>query len=247
MSLRDIVSTVEGQERSLTVYAPPEKTGLANELEEYFTSQHVSITFRACEADEQPRAELAGPDSAERLVAVELSSLERLVGGDPPEDPCVGARPYAPLLAHLDEATFTSYDHEQMLTTTREIEDRAWRAGEGHLVAGFQQFSNFRSQVEAYRTLGETDLDIDIYAAPDVDPPEGPYTLHATTDPDITETWFVAFDGDGDPGQASALVAEERAAGEFYGFWTYDKELVDSILDAVAGRVVDFEAIRQNL
>jgi DICT domain-containing protein len=247
MSLRDIVATVEGQERSLTVYAPPEKTGLANELEEYFTSQHVSIRFRACGAEEQPRAELTAPDSGERLAAVELSSLERLVSGDPPEDPSVGSRPYAPLLAHLDESTFTSYDEAQMLTTSREIEDRAWRAGTGHLVAGFQQFSNFRSQADAYRTLGQTDLEIDIYATPDVDPPEGPYDLHATTDPDVIETWFVAFDGDGDPGQASALLAEERAQGEFYGFWTYDKDLVDTIVAAAEGEAIDLEAIRQRL
>jgi DICT domain-containing protein len=242
-TLHDLVAAVEGRSKQLTVYAPESKAPLANELEEYFASQNVDITFRSDNGTE-PRAELAD-ETGEALVAVEIESLEALVSGSP--GPLgVEQRPYAPLLAHLDETTFTSYDRRQMVHASREIEDRAWRERGGHLLAGFQHLSNFAAQAEVYRTLADAGIDIDVYGVADTEVPEGPFTVHAAgdTDLDIAGTWFVVFDGDGNDDQKSALLAEERDDG-FYGFWTYDPTLVDAVIATLEGEAIDLDSVRR--
>jgi len=238
-TLHDLVAAVEGRSKRLTVYAPAGKAALANELEEYFESQNVDIVFRSDEGT-TPRAELAD-EAGEPLVAVELESLEALVSGTP--GPLgVDQRPYAPLLAHLDETTFTSYDRRQMVHASREIEDRAWRERGGRLLAGFQYLSNFADQVEVYRTLAGANIDIDVYGVADVDSPEGPFTIHTGAGIDVASVWFVAFDGGSRDEQKSALLATERSEG-FYGFWTYDPTLVDAVIAVVDGEPVDLDAV----
>jgi hypothetical protein len=43
----------------------------------------------------------------------------------------------------------------------------------------------------------------------------------------------VAYDGDGDDGDKSVLLAQERDPNEFYGFWTDDPSVVDETIDRV--------------
>jgi hypothetical protein len=66
------------------------------------------------------------------------------------------------------------------------------------------------------------------------EPPEiDGVTLHQEDTREIAESWFVVFDGAGDPLDACALLAEERGDTDerlFYGFWTYDPAIVDDIL-----------------
>ncbi len=243
VTLHDLVAAVEGRSKQLAVYAPEEKAALANELEEYFDSQNVAITFHS-DNDTHSRAELTD-ETGERLVAVEIESLEALVSGTP--GPLgVDQRPYAPLLAHLDETTFTSYERRQMMHASREIEDRAWRERGGRLLAGFQLVSNFADQAEVYRTLAGANIDIEVFGVADTDLPEGPFDIHTEedTDIDVGNVWFVAFDGNGRDEQKSALLAEERGEG-FYGFWTYDPALVDAVIDVVDGKPVDIDAVRR--
>ena len=49
------------------------------------------------------------------------------------------------------------------------------------------------------------------------------------TAPEIGSFWFLAFDGGSEPQNACALLAEERSPEAFYGFWTYDEDLVGAI------------------
>jgi len=242
-TLPALVAVVEERRKELVVYAPPERASLANELGEYFDSQNVDVTFRT-DVETEPRAELRD-EHGERLVAVELDSLEALLS-DPPAPLGADQRPYAPLLAHLEETTFTSYDRRQMIHASREIEDRAWRERGGRIVAGFQSLSNFRPQADVYRTLAEADITVDVYGVADADPPEGGFRVHPAESVDavVGETWFVAFDGNGRDEQKCALLAEEREGG-FYGFWTYDPTLTDAVIAAVDGDPVDIDAVRR--
>jgi DICT domain-containing protein len=139
------------------------------------------------------------------------------------------------VLDELDETMFTSYDTERMVAASKEIEDRAWRGAAGELHAGFQTCRRFASQADVYDDIARRGrLDVHVYAHPegsdDFEPPPGP-TLHLSAATEIHDTWFVAFDG-GDVEEAKcALLAEERMPGSFYGFWTYDPETVDAIID----------------
>ncbi|WP_336036941.1 DICT sensory domain-containing protein [Halobacterium yunchengense] len=229
MRLRDVVSAVRDRELTLTVYTDPEAAVVAA-LREYFASRNVAVQA-AGDADHPEHAVLS--DDGEFLAAVGVDGLRSLTDGGTRE---VGERaPYGPLLAHLDRTTFTSYSRRQMLAASREIEDRAWRAGAGRLDAGFQRASNFATERETYARLAATDLDVHVYGVRDepVDVPDG-VAFHGTDAPDVAATWFVVFDGGGDERQASALVAVEREdADGFYGFWTYDPGLVDEVSAAV--------------
>jgi DICT domain-containing protein len=48
---------------------------------------------------------------------------------------------------------------------------------------------------------------------------------------EIATVWFVIFDGAGQDLAKTALLAEERSPGSYYGFWTYDPVFVDRIID----------------
>ncbi|GAA0659176.1 DICT sensory domain-containing protein [Salarchaeum japonicum] len=231
MGLRDIVSGVESREKTLTVYTPTD--ALADAVRDYFASQNVRVAHEPVADAADARVELSDGDG-ERVTSVDVEAVDELVSGRSNRE-FGDAVPYRALLEHLDRATFTSYDRRQMVTASREVEDRAWRVGEGLLVAGFQTLSTFETQHEAYRLLAETNLDVHVYGAPDADVASVGTTLHPVDSPDVRETWFVAFDGGPSPEQKSALLAEEREPGEFYGFWTYDPDTVDRIIDAVPG------------
>ncbi|MFB6269227.1 MAG: DICT sensory domain-containing protein [Halobacterium sp.] len=228
MSLREVVDTVRGREKTLAVYTTPE-TDVVGELREYFASQNVSV--EAVDAGSEPEHAVLS-DGDEFLTAVSIDALRSLTDGSVREfgEPA----PYGPLLEHLDRTTFTSYSRRQMLEASREIEDRAWRAGDGRLYAGFQYASNFASESDAYAQLAATDLDVHVYGAPDesVDVPDG-VTYHGAAIPDVASSWFVIFDGGGDEMQVSALLAHEEPDGGFYGFWTYEVGLVDDALAAI--------------
>jgi len=227
MSLREVVATVRGREKTLTVYTDP-GTSVVPELREYFASQNVAIEEADAGSDPE-HAVLA--DDGEFLTAVGIDALRSLTDG---RARAIGEdAPYSRLLSHLDRTTFTSYNHRQMMQASREIEDRAWRTGEGALYAGFQRLSNFAGERSTYERLAGTDLDVHVYGLPDETDgvPDG-VTFHGSAIPDVESLWFVVFDGGCDPQQACALLAEEREDG-FYGFWTYDADLVDDALDAL--------------
>jgi len=101
----------------------------------------------------------------------------------------------------------------------------------------FQSLSAFRAQQSAYRGLAErTDLDVHVYAvdAPAEAVADRPWTLHTEPRDEVDRYWFLAFDGADDDARACALVAEQRTEETFYGTRTYDPELVDRVLDALA-------------
>jgi DICT domain-containing protein len=225
MSLREILETVENREKRLTVFDPPSDE-IVEQLREYFASQTVEITVGTTDSDLSGYAVLSDSDADDEvLAAVDLRHL-----GDPTAD---DPSPFAPIIEHLDDTTFTSYDISQMMAATREVEDRAWRKGEGVLHAGFQRTEAIKQQVDVYEDLASKDIEIHAYTAPSPDVPEiDGVTIHQEDTPEIKQSWFVVFDGAGDPYDACALLAEERGDTDerrFYGFWTYDPEIVEEI------------------
>jgi len=146
------------------------------------------------------------------------------------------------VLDSLDETLFTSWSIDRMVAASREIEDRAWRVGDGTLHAGFQTLSTLRGELDRYERLSQSPIDVHTYATPDAEPPdERPFQLHLDRSDELAESWFVVFDGgsaaagDGVT-QKCALLAEERGPRNFYGFWTYDASTVDYIIDYLRTR-----------
>jgi DICT domain-containing protein len=228
MSLRELIAGVEGHEKTLTVFNADES--VVTELREYFADRNVSI-----ESEETPSGKpgkfVTLSDGDEVLTAAGSSDLRRMLE-DEGVTLGIRERPYQPILDHLDDTLFTSWNVDQMVAASREIEDRAYRVGSGTLHAGFQYISTLQNELPVYERLGSTDVDVHAYAFPDTDPPDNDeFTLHIVRADEIRETWFVVFDGGPNPGDKCALLAEERDSRTFYGFWTYDEGTVDWILD----------------
>ncbi len=230
MNFREAIDAVERERKTLVVYSTEPNT----ELVDQFETKNVTVEYKQLRS--------VGPN--EFLVirsedgfqgAIGLTALREfltppvLVPWSDDFDPSS----FRDLRTLLDETVFTSFDKRQMLATSREIEDRAWRVETGSLHVGFQSFSAFQDQMDVYRRLAaDTNLDIYIYGRVDWQPPRIPNTTFcARTAGEIGQVWFLVYDGDGDDQQKCALVAEERDEGEFFGFWTYKSATVDELLD----------------
>ena len=234
MALGDVVRGVESRGKQLTVFDPP-SDAVVDELRDYFASQQVRIEVGESDGALSGYAVLSDEVDDLVLAAVDLRELDGpLVAGVDER------RRFESVLEHLAGTTFTSYDVDQMLAATREMEDRAWRRGTGELHAGFQRVGALRAQKAVYEDLSKKRLDTHVYCAPDPDVPdvEG-VTVHQEDTAEIRESWFVVYDGD--PSDACALLAEQRGGpGErrFYGFWTYDPEIVARVCDHLDERYV---------
>lgn len=225
MSLTDLVAGVEDAEKTLTVFNP--EHGVVGELRERFADRNLAIVAETT---------LGGPRNfvvlSHRGSLVTAVDAAELVGSES-QNASGPSAAYRPILDHLDETTFTTYDRRAMLAASREIEDRAWRVGEGSLRAGFRTVDHFERQRTTYERIGGRDgLSVHAYAAPSsrFRPAEN-VRFHLERGAEIRDTWFVAFDGGSEGNDQCALVAEERDPGRFYGFWTYDSETVEFVVD----------------
>lgn len=232
-SFAALIEQFETRRRTVTVHAP----ALPDALARLFDTRHIEL-----EHEFLPR------EAAEPFLTV--TEGERYIGSvDLPAvydfghpkiheigSPDLVDAAYQRLTSLLPDMVFSSLDRRQLLATSREFEDRAWRVGSGRLHVGFQQLSKLRPQADVYTALCDRGLDVHAYGEPDWRPPfTSRLTLHLDG-PEIENVWFMAYDGGDNPDQACGLVAEERSPGSFTGVWTYDSETVDLIFQ-VASRI----------
>ncbi|KTG27034.1 DICT sensory domain-containing protein [Haloferax profundi] len=226
MSLSELIAGVAAAERTLTVFNPRE--GVVDRLAEHFEDRNVSVEAATVDSGPSNYAVLGTGEKFHTAVDVAhvLKDAEDVEPGFERES-------YAPILDHLDETLFTSYDRQKMLNATREIEDRAWRVGAGQLHSGFQTGDNLDPQLESYNRLGErNDLFVHAYIYPSADVPKvDNFQLHLARSAEVRRSWFVVYDGNGVDDYKCGLVAEEQPDGQgFRGFWTYDPSTVDYVL-----------------
>jgi len=249
-SLRELVADIERTATTITVFAPEPH----EELLDQFSTRNVEVAHESLPAVADSGFVLVQQNGA-ALGSIGLDALREAnrttvapPWGDRGDSPA-----YRQFLSLFRETAFSTDSRRELLATTREIEDRAWRTGDGRLRAGFQSLTAYRDQLPVYRRLGsETDLDVHVYGRPDWTPPpiEG-VRLHEEVAADIAQVWFVVFrdtaaerdagrpaggsDAAASRGSNScALLAEEREPDRYFGFWTYDDELVASIDDHLA-------------
>jgi hypothetical protein len=202
------------------------------ELGTFFQTQNVRSTVDRT-ASGKPTEIGVLSDATGVLAVVDVSTLRDLLEDVPTGtgDLGIADEEYESVLRHLGETTFTSRDTEQLLYASREIEDRARRVGRGSIHAGFQRCSVIAEQRSIYADLARRDVSVHAYGVPDARPPDlGSGHVHALSTDEIAEMWFVVFDGGGDDTQKTALLAHEHDENTFYGFWTYNPSIVDTVL-----------------
>lgn len=228
-TLPAIVREVEGGAPTLTLFNDDADRAERETLRSYFDVQTVS--FRRGEtADGLPRNFLVLHDGETFRAAASLDDVYPAI--DPQSSMLAASDPehieYPDLLREIDQSVFTDYGRRRMTVASREIEEHAYRNG-GRLHAGFQSLSNAKPQARLYRSLaGAEAVETHLYGVGDWAPPGG-HVLHEYDDPEIRQSWFVVLDAPEDRDKR-ALLAEERGDGEFYGFWTYDADTVETIL-----------------
>ncbi|XVH31027.1 DICT sensory domain-containing protein [Haloferacaceae archaeon DSL9] len=226
MSLIELISTVEAHQKTLTVVNTDSK--VVEQLREQFADRNVEVVEGGLDGNDSSFAMLSA--DGEFVTAI---GIDRVLADDRTVQPGFEPKRYRPILDELDETMFTSFSNGKMVAASREIEDRAWRMGNGTLHAGFQTLSNVEKTNDVYEHLGtREDLTVLAYAAPEGEVPDhSNYLINIERAPEIRATWFVVYDGGGVDANKCALLAEERETGRFYGFWSYDPATVDYLTD----------------
>lgn len=234
MSLSELIAGVEAHEQTLTVFNAG--VSVTDDLRDRFADRNVRVV-RETTGSGRPGEFLTLSDHDGVYAATDIDSFYESLDD---RTRVLGTDAARGVLDHLDETLFTSWSISRMVAASREIEDRAWRVGEGALHAGFQTLSTLEGERDLYERLGDSAVEVHAYAVPDIDPPaHSTFQLHLDRSEEIATSWFVAFD-DGiesdETTQKCALLAEERDPREFYGFWTYDPSTVDYIVDHLESR-----------
>lgn len=224
--LQSLFADISRTDTRFIVYAPAESA-----IPSWLTTHNVAVTHEPLPQD-GPDPFLAIESAGTFSGALTLAHLDDLLTPPVvrPGETEVASEGYQILFDVLHESIFTALHRDQLLTVSREIEDRAYRVGTGTLRVCFQTFSTFKSQLPVYRHLAtQTDLDIHIYAVADWEPPAIPgITYYDISGTDLELYWLLAFDGGSESSDACALIARDE--GETYtGYWTDDRELLDRI------------------
>lgn len=225
-SFRDALDRIAAQHKTITVYG----SVVHPELVEQFGGRNATVVHRPLPPG-YDRGFVVVTEREEFLGSMSLDALDALTTPPivSPWDREVGL---GRLYELLDSTLFASFDRRQMLATAREIEDRAWRTASGTLYTGFQRPDALATQTGVYTRLAtRPGLDIHLFVQADWPPPEVPgVTVHALSAGEIGRYWFLLFDGGGEDDLKCGLVAEERSRGSYYGFWTYEPDMVDELL-----------------
>lgn len=234
-SFRDAIERVSRRHKTITVYAPEVQPDLVDQ----FGIRNATVVHRPLPPGHE-QGFVVITERGEYLGSMSLDAFDALTAPPitPPWDRDISL---GRLYDLLDNTLFASFDRRQMLAATREIEDRAWRTGRGTLYAGFQRPEALAAQAGVYSRLAtHTTLDIHVFLQADWSPPSIPgVTIHTIPAGEVGRFWFVLFDGGGTDDLKCGLVAEERSRGVYYGFWTYEPDLVDDLFAYVRETYVE--------
>ena len=149
------------------------------------------------------------------------------------------------LLTQLDQSVFgaSAADKGLLIDVSHSVELLANRTGSGRLHAGFQWLSNLVEDEQAariYERLGASGVDVHVYGVPDTDAALSGVTVHGIDNQEMRESWFVVYDGGGDPDRTATLLAHELDGENRYdGFWTYESDVTADIDAYLAATYLD--------
>jgi hypothetical protein len=211
-SLGDAIEDVERRRKTVVAYTTDD--AVAEELKTQFSTRNVRVSRRVIPASGGPGFVVVRDAGGEFQGAVSVDNLQAILSPEihPPWTLEGTGADLTEVFDFLDNTVFTSYDRRQMLATSREIEERAWRRGTGRLVVGFQRSTAFAAQLPVYDRFGaETDVAVRIYIDDEWDGDSNEHIhVQSVVGGEIGQYWFVAFDGGESDLEACALLAEER-------------------------------------
>jgi hypothetical protein len=223
-TLPEIIRELARTDRRLTLFDPP--PGLVADLRERLAERRVTVESLPAGAGPDGYAVLSGDGAV--LATVDVRGL------GPPFDDVDDV--LGRLFDELDPLTFSGSDPDVLAATTREFEDRAWRAGAGRLHAGLRHPAALRAEADVYSHLGRSSLDVHVYVHASGDGPTvDDVTVHAVDREEIRHTGFVAFDGGTRRADRCALLVDHRGETPT-GVWTYDPDAVGRIVGHLGRR-----------
>jgi len=236
MVFTDILGRVEGRRRTLVFYNAEDLSEEIDRIVEYVGAHDVDISYTTDAG--MPDSVVVVRDGHRTLSVDKIEAVyEYLVAW---ESEMAGSDQLPSLFAALDETVFRSKNKRQLVLASRLIENRAATIGDGHLSAGFQQLSRARAQLPFYQNLPPT-VTISLYGTPDWTPPaDSSIEAYEPAFEDHDDYWWVIYDGTDQPQHHAALLAEEHNPGEYTGFWTYRRSIVEALR-----RVVDSLDVRR--
>ncbi|MBX0321509.1 hypothetical protein EGH21_00560 [Halomicroarcula sp. F13] len=233
-SLRSVLDSVRADSPTLTVCNYEGPPDALESVERYFDRHGVTVREASLDVA-QPRSVALLHHGDDLLASESVTALAAAIDIQSDGDDAFTDRRTSDLLRQLDRSVFgaAAADKNLLVDVSHTIELLADRVGSGRLHAGFQQLSRLVDDPRSariYERLADTGVDVHVYGADDTDSPLPGVTVHGGETTELAESWFVVFDGDGDPTRRAALLAVERDAGEGYeGFWTYDSDIVGRV------------------
>jgi len=232
-TLRDQIDDIARRRKTLDVYTDRETT--VSELAAQFSTRNVRVSQNAYSAGDGPEFIVIRNRDGEPEGAVGIEQFRKIIAPDihPPWTLSDTNGELTDLLDFLDNTLFTSFNRRQMLAVSREIEERAWRVDGGTLYVGFQNAMAVTAQAAVYnRFARHSAVDIRVFIEDEIDEQlHGSIGVVSGGGAEIGRFWFLLFDGDGTDQSKCGLLAEERDPGQYYGFWTYEPETVDEIIE----------------
>lgn len=230
--LDSLIAGIREREHQFTVY----RSGTQPDVEAWLIDHGIPVESRPLPpGGPAPFVEIKTDDEVVGIVGIDAveESLEPPINR--PGDGDEVSKGYQALSEVLGKTVVSGVDRRELLAVSQEIEDRAYRVGEGTLRVSFQTLSTFRSQLAVYRALAtETDLDIHVHGLDDWTPPTiAGITYHVGGAERVEPYWALAYDGGATDSHACGLVAQEHS-GTYTGFWTSDPALVDEIATTLA-------------
>jgi len=226
------LESVEQRRKVLEVYT--ESDAIVADLREQFSTRNVEVVHHSLQSTSGRESIVVRTQDGTYSGALGLEQFRQILSpgiklpfgvSDPEED-------LSDLFDFLDKTIFASFDRRQMLAVSREIEERAWRVGRGTLYVGFQRAAALRSQRSVYEQFAnDTDVDAQLFISDELATGLDPVlNVVSAATPELGRYWFLMFDGAGDDRFKFGLLAEERDPRQYYGFWTYEAEMVDEVM-----------------
>ncbi|WP_267643721.1 DICT sensory domain-containing protein [Haloarchaeobius amylolyticus] len=256
MSLLEFIHDLGDVDRTLTVVNRTETDIVQSMLEELFEGQPVTVTESGSgPAAEEDRVLVDGGGEGDGgpPVSSSLESIGNAVLFVNSDTYISGSRSLDEVetpeaILKLADTPFSMVGYPDtrkqkflLIEISRYIEAKAWQAGTGAIHSGFQTLSRIndeRGTRQVYDKLASTGLDVHVYGIPNWTPgPDSPLEPHGEDgDEELRRSWFVIFQHPTDPAQDAGLVCYEVGRNEWQGFWTFDHERVDTVLDYVTTR-----------
>jgi len=243
-SFREILDAVRADAPTLTVLnyrGPPEELAV---VERYFDRHGVKVREASMDVSE-PHSVALLHHGDDLLASESVHALRGAIDIDAGTTETFEQRHTSDLLTDLERSVFgaAAADKGLLIDVSHSVELLANRTGTGMLHAGFQRLSNLvddRQAARIYERLAATAVDVHVYGTPDTETTLPGVTVHEEDAAEIADSWFVVYDGGGDPNRQAALLAHELDTDNAYdGFWTYESDIVARIDDYVTATYLD--------